>query len=247
MARPVKRGLDYFPLDTDTDNDSALAYIEAKHGIVGYAVYLKLLQRIYGEEGYYMPWNDRERVLVAKRAGVDEAVMLAVVNDCVAEGLFDSRLLADFDVLTSRSIQERFVNATARRTNNAIREELMLTETPVDGGLLLAKSTQSKGKEIESELNQTSDLTGEEVTDPVDNQPRCFTDYHQREISKALVSKYTTDVMLPEILGILADTCPKRCNGLHAISCSETACEVIAKTRIAGKVPEFIRQERSRK
>ena len=45
MARPIKTGLDYFPMDVDTDEKFEL--IEAKHEIVGFGIVIKLFQRIY--------------------------------------------------------------------------------------------------------------------------------------------------------------------------------------------------------
>ena len=42
MARPQKEGLDYFPFDVDMDQDDKVALIEAKHGITGFGVVVKL-------------------------------------------------------------------------------------------------------------------------------------------------------------------------------------------------------------
>lgn len=41
-----KSGIPYFPLDVELDEKMEL--IEAEYGLTGYAVILKLLQRIYG-------------------------------------------------------------------------------------------------------------------------------------------------------------------------------------------------------
>ena len=45
-----KSGTPYFPLDVELDEKMEL--IEAEYGLTGYAVILKLLQRIYGGHGY---------------------------------------------------------------------------------------------------------------------------------------------------------------------------------------------------
>ena len=44
MARPLKDGVDYFPLDTVLDTKFEL--IEAEYGLTGFAVVVKLLQKI---------------------------------------------------------------------------------------------------------------------------------------------------------------------------------------------------------
>ena len=48
MARPVKEGLEYFPLDCDIDQDDKVALIEAQHGIKGFGVVIKLLMKKIG-------------------------------------------------------------------------------------------------------------------------------------------------------------------------------------------------------
>ena len=49
MARPIKDGVDYFPLDVNLDMKFRL--LEAKHGIVGFGIIIKLFQRIYADNG----------------------------------------------------------------------------------------------------------------------------------------------------------------------------------------------------
>ena len=53
MARPLKSGVDYFPLDVIMNDDVRL--VEAEFGIVGFALIIKLYQRIYRDKGYYFP------------------------------------------------------------------------------------------------------------------------------------------------------------------------------------------------
>ena len=55
MARPLKDGVTYFPLDVVLDEKFEL--IEAEFGIKGFAVVVKLYQKIYGQ-GYYCEWTD---------------------------------------------------------------------------------------------------------------------------------------------------------------------------------------------
>lgn len=114
MARPIKQGLDYFPMDVDMDQDDKVAIIEAIHGIVGYGIIVKLLSKIY-KEGYFYEWNNREQLLFSKRVNVDINTVNAIVNDCVNEGLFDKKLFDAYNILTSRGIQKRYLEAIKRR------------------------------------------------------------------------------------------------------------------------------------
>ena len=44
----MKSGIDYFPLDVTLNDKFEL--IEAEFGLIGFAVVIKLLQKIYGSE-----------------------------------------------------------------------------------------------------------------------------------------------------------------------------------------------------
>ncbi|MBX0358942.1 Lin1244/Lin1753 domain-containing protein [Halobacillus sp. Nhm2S1] len=114
MVRPYKEGIDYFPLDIDMDQDDKVAIIEAKHGIEGFGVLVKLLMKIY-KEGYYYEWNDREQLLFSKRVNVNINLVKEIVNDCIEEGLFDKNLFNEHRVLTSKGIQRRYLEAVKRR------------------------------------------------------------------------------------------------------------------------------------
>ena len=62
----AKAGIDYFPLNCRLDEKFEL--IEAEYGLKGFAVIVKLLQRIYGEHGYYCEWNDDIALLLRGRS-----------------------------------------------------------------------------------------------------------------------------------------------------------------------------------
>jgi hypothetical protein len=62
MGRPVKSGLDYFPVDVDFFEDRKIKYLFAIFGLKGEAIALRLLCRIY-RNGGFLPWNDDEEKL----------------------------------------------------------------------------------------------------------------------------------------------------------------------------------------
>ena len=55
MARPMKEGLDYFPLDVFSGKK--IKRLKSCCGNDGICVYLFLLTRIYWKKGYYAPWT----------------------------------------------------------------------------------------------------------------------------------------------------------------------------------------------
>ena len=127
MARPLKQGLEYFPLDVDIDQDDKIAMIEAIHGIEGFGIVIKILSKIY-KEGYFYEWTKREQVLFSKRINVDINLVLTVVNDCISEGVFNKNLFEEYSVLTSKGIQSRYLEAIKRRKQVTFIKEYMLIQ-----------------------------------------------------------------------------------------------------------------------
>ena len=82
MPRPVKTGLDYFSLDTDLDDK--IEVLEAEHGLVGFAILVKLFQLIY-KSGYFYNWNEREQKLFAKRINADKNIVSAIIISCLSK------------------------------------------------------------------------------------------------------------------------------------------------------------------
>lgn len=127
LARPQKEGLDYFPLDTDMDQDDKVALIEAKHGAVGFAIIIKLLMKIY-RNSYFYKWAEKEQLLFSKRVNVDINQVNDIINDCLKWGIFDEKIYKKYEVLTSRGIQKRYLEAAARRKKVEIYEEYCLID-----------------------------------------------------------------------------------------------------------------------
>lgn len=125
MARPQKVGLDYFPLDVDIDQDDKVAIIEAQHGILGFSIVIKLLMKIYSE-GYYYDWTEKEQILFSKRVNVDINQINVVINDCIKWGMFNAKLFEEHEILTSKGIQTRYLEAVKRRNKVEIAKEFLL-------------------------------------------------------------------------------------------------------------------------
>lgn len=125
MARPKKEGLDYFPLDVDIDQDDKVALIEAKHGIEGFAVTIKLLMKIY-KNGYFYKWTEKEQLLFSRRINVDINSVNAIVNDCLEWQMFNEDVFKKHEVLTSKGIQGRYLEAIGRRKEVVLNKDYLL-------------------------------------------------------------------------------------------------------------------------
>lgn len=58
MAIPFKKGLEYFPLDSNFLSNWKTQRLIHRFGCNGICVYLGILCEIYGENGYYIPFSD---------------------------------------------------------------------------------------------------------------------------------------------------------------------------------------------
>lgn len=183
MARPQKRGLDYFPLDVDIDQDDKIQLVEALHGMTGFSVVIKLLMRIY-KEGYYYEWGEMEQLLFSRRVNVDINTLNDIVNDCIKYGVFDAKIYETYKVLTSVGIQERYFEATKRRKNVTVVNQYMLINdvekvnvninrinVDINGDIVdtmsaetpQSKVKESKGKESKQEQTKQEEKSGEEI------------------------------------------------------------------------------------
>jgi hypothetical protein len=130
VARPQKSGLDYFSLDVVMSDEVEI--IEAEYGLEGFAILIKLYQKIYSE-GYYYQWGDKEQILFSNRVSVDRNRLTTIVDDCVKWGLFDEKLYKNYNILTSRRIQNQYFSATYKRTGvEAIEQYLLIDITDRD-------------------------------------------------------------------------------------------------------------------
>ena len=158
MARPAKVGLDYFPLDCVLDDKIEL--IEAEFGLTGFAVVVKLFQKIYGEQGYYCEWTKEVALLFARKCGVGGNVVSEIVASALKRGIFNNDLFNRYEILTSRGIQKRYFEAVSRRKQIEVKNEYLLIKVAqfsenannnsdnVDiNSINDVKSTQSKVKE----------------------------------------------------------------------------------------------------
>jgi hypothetical protein len=159
MARSGKIGIDYFSHDVDIMQDPKIKVIKAKHGLLGYAVYIRLLEELYREKGYYLQISEDFNILFCDDNNLDYDVYILILNECIEKGLFDEKLHNKYSILTSWRIQKNYCDATQRRKEVFFFKEYMLIK-PSDefsekvnvyiSTLNADICTQRKGKEIES-------------------------------------------------------------------------------------------------
>lgn len=139
MARPLKKGLGYFPLDTDFLSDRKMQRLVHRYGCKGICVYMTVLCEIYGERGYYIPYNDDFCFDIAFTLSLDEGEVKEIVLYCIELNLFDRELLECRQVLTSIGIQRRF-REIYKRSGAGIDPDLEISDETEFGGVNAAKT-----------------------------------------------------------------------------------------------------------
>lgn len=134
MSRIKKRGLDYFPLNTDFMHDRLVRRIMKREGDGAFAILLGALSCIYADEGYYVLadelfYEDLSACLYEKSA----ADVKRILGLAVEYGIFDARLFGQYTILTSAEIQRQYLFSTKRRKSSVIdRRYCLVDDSQVD-------------------------------------------------------------------------------------------------------------------
>ena len=126
MPRIKKRGLDYFPLNTDFIYNRLVRRIMKREGDAALSVLIEVLSYIYSGEGYYVRadnlfYEDLSSNLYEKSSeDVKRIVALAVEY-----GVFDTGLFSRYGILTSAEIQQQYCFSTKRRKNLCLEPDFM--------------------------------------------------------------------------------------------------------------------------
>ena len=128
MARPLKQGLDYFPLDTDFLQDIKVRRLIRACGSSAIPMLIGLLVNIYRGDGYYLRWDSDMTFLISDEVGISEGAAQEFINKAVQVGFFDKKLYEEKSILTSAGIQRRFFEITERRKSVFYDDTLLLID-----------------------------------------------------------------------------------------------------------------------
>lgn len=173
MARPTKKGLDYFPLDVDFLSDLKVRRIIKACGKEAVHILVALLANIYRDEGYYVLWDDDLAFLVADEVGTKEGTVEELVRKAVQVKFFDKDIFDKYSVLTSKGIQNRYILATKERKKVELEFKYLLTNEvnrsniSINGGnnsVNQGNNQQSKVKESKEKEIKEDATAGESAS-----------------------------------------------------------------------------------
>lgn len=136
MARPKKIGLDYFPHDCDASGDEKLEPIEALYGNDGYAVYFKILERIY-RAGGALDFSDPDMsIMIAKKCNLTIERFNVILEKMLDKDLFLKNEFVRKKVLTSAGIKKRISPIRGKRLKWLKKKKKVFSgENPDNGGV----------------------------------------------------------------------------------------------------------------
>jgi|LGVE01.1.fsa_nt_gb hypothetical protein len=132
MARATKIGIDYFSHDVHMSGDRKIRLIRAKYGLLGYAIYLRLLEELYQDKGYYISVDEEFNLLFCDDNNLDVNVYNQVLNDCINYKLFNIKHYNTYNILTSKRIQENYLSAVDRRKSVDIDKRYYLLNVDIN-------------------------------------------------------------------------------------------------------------------
>lgn len=174
MARPTAKGVEYFPLNVNFINDLKVRKLLLSCGAEAIAVLIYLLSTIYKDEGYYVEIHEDEIDLIALDVNVTPEFVLKVINKACEVRFFDVNLYNNFNILTSKGIQERYLKITERRKNSVLITQFNLINVDINSvnvnnnsinvdnnSVIVYKSTQSKVKKRKVQKSTEKSLSND--------------------------------------------------------------------------------------
>lgn len=154
-GRQNKVALDYFELDCHMDEKVRL--IQAEYGLKGFAVFVKLLQEIYGGYGYYCEWTQDRELLFASENGLNngsQQLLRDIVSACIRRNIFSERLFKEYGILTSSGVQKQYLKATVKREVVELKKEYLLITVPENIKNVVINSISSEINSISAGRNE---------------------------------------------------------------------------------------------
>lgn len=219
-------GVSYFPLYCTLDEKFEL--LEAEYGLKGFAIVVKLFQRIYKEHGYYCEWNNDISLIFAKQCGFSNVgesgknnrdflggadgsspsgrsknLIDHVIAASLRRGIFDKKIFENYSILTSRGIQRNFLRIVRNRKNVEIKKEyLLLSDAEIKGNVVIIDDSYVRNEEsyVRTEQSKVKESKGKEKEIPRASRFEEFWSAFPNQQRRHLAEKAYCDLMLSGIV-----------------------------------------------
>lgn len=171
MARPRKKGLDYFPFDTDFFTRPEIEALHARFGNDGVMIYMYILCEAYRRNGYYLVLSDDVMDHMMAHVTGNERVIKQVLKYLVSRSLLfeltDSKLTGPVTIYTSPAIQKQFQEVSKRLKRHVRVDETIWmlkedeSESCIKCTLFSDKHGENDNNSVENEDNSEENTTKE--------------------------------------------------------------------------------------
>lgn len=104
-----KTGFNFYNVDTDRYQDIKIKRLKKELGCSGIAIYDYILCETYRVRGCYLEWDENVLFDIAEYMNESEEYISKVLASCLKIELFDLGMFEKHRVITSKSIQERYI------------------------------------------------------------------------------------------------------------------------------------------
>ncbi len=130
MGRPIREDMSYFSHDSDARRDRKAKLFIAHTGLTGWGFFWAVLEDIYNNS-YYLPWSEEDQHLyVAEFSNSHFTISFEdvsyILDQACKWGLLNAELFHNNSILTSASVQRRWLKQASRRVLAEMREDYVL-------------------------------------------------------------------------------------------------------------------------
>lgn len=190
MARPKRKGLSYFPLDTDIFSDRKIRILMARYGLDGFTLYVYILCQIY-RDGYYTIWDDDCVCIASSDLNMSIEKIGQISNFLLERSLFDHTLFQSDKVLTSNGIQRRY--------QQAVKTKAVKTPVSVDARFWILSKEETEAfikVRLNSDYSEKNTNYSEKNVELFQEKPP------QSKVNKSKVNKSKVVVEIPATDGM---------------------------------------------
>lgn len=126
MAQPFKQGLDFFNIDVDIDEDEKIVALDKKFPET-YKFIIFMWKFIY-KHSYYVHWTELEIGKFQTKTRFSREFIDDIVKYCIEIEIFDGKLYEKYGILTSQSIQTRWLVNSKRRKIIGLQQHFTLID-----------------------------------------------------------------------------------------------------------------------
>lgn len=154
----AKTGFLYYNVDTDRYQDIRIKRLKKVFGCNGIAVYDYILCEIYRVKGSFLEWDESTAFDASEYFGLEEKQVDEIVNYCCHVGLFHKELRTSESVLTSASIQSRYIDMCnrAKRKLAEIPEQYLIIQEEKQKLPEEVKEIQEETRRVEESIVEES-------------------------------------------------------------------------------------------